>query len=99
MNVDPYEDYDHDGKVFGRPQQVEMDVIIHNGTLILCEIKSSMSKSDLYAFWRKKNFYEEKHGRKASRTMVISPMIDDAARSAAADLHIEMYGYAEDVKR
>ncbi len=96
--VERYEDYDHDGVVFGRPEQIEMDVIIHDGTLILCEIKSSMSKSDLYAFWRKKNFYEEKHGRKAARTMVISPMIDEYARAAAKDLDIEAYGYAEDVK-
>jgi hypothetical protein len=98
VKVERYEDYDHEGKVFGRPEQIEMDVIVHNGTLILCEIKSSMSKSDLYSFWRKKNFYEEKHGRKASRTMVISPMIDDRAKSAAKDLGIEVYGYAEDVK-
>jgi hypothetical protein len=98
VTVERYEDYDHEGKVFGRPEQIEMDVIVHNGTLILCEIKSSMSKSDLYSFWRKKNFYEEKHGRKASRAMVISPMIDDRAKSAAKDLGIEVYGYAEDVK-
>ncbi len=98
VKVERYEDYDHEGKVFGRPEQIEMDVIIHDGTLILCEIKSSMSKSDLYAFWRKKNFYEEKHGRRASRTLVISPMIDDYARSAAKELDIEVYGYAEDVK-
>ncbi|HEJ84036.1 MAG TPA: DUF3782 domain-containing protein [Desulfobacteraceae bacterium] len=98
VKVERYEDYDHEGRVFGRPEQIEMDVIIHDGTLILCEIKSSMSKSDLYAFWRKKNFYEEKHGRRASRAMVISPMIDDYARSAAKELDIEVYGYAEDVK-
>ncbi|MCD6305892.1 MAG: DUF3782 domain-containing protein [Deltaproteobacteria bacterium] len=98
VKVERYEDVDREGKVFGRPEQIEMDVIVHNGTLILCEIKSSMSKSDLYSFWRKKNFYEEKHGRKASRTMVISPMIEDAAKSAAKELGIEVYGYAEDIK-
>jgi hypothetical protein len=98
VTVERYLDYDHEGIVFGRPDQVELDVIIHNSTLILCEIKSSMSKSDLYAFWRKKNFYEKRHGRKASRTMVISPMIDDRARKVAETLNIEMFGYAEDVE-
>jgi len=98
VKVERYEDYDHEGTVFGRPEQIELDVIIHNGTLILCEIKSSMSKSDLYSFWRKKNFYEDKHARKASRVMVISPMIDDHAKSAAKNLDIEVYGYAEDLK-
>ncbi len=98
VKVERYEDYDHEGTVFGRPEQIELDVIIHNGTLILCEIKSSMSKSDMYSFWRKKKFYENKHDRKTNRVMVISPMIDDYARSAAKDLGIEVYGYADSVK-
>ena len=97
VKVERYKDYDHDGTVFGRPEQIELDVIVHNGTLILCEIKSSMSKSELYTFWRKKNFYEEKHARKADRVMVISPMIDSYALSAAKKLDIETFGYAEDV--
>jgi len=97
VKVERYLDFDHEGSVFGRPDQVELDVIVHNGTLILCEIKSSMSKSELYIFWRKKNYYETKHGRGVDRTMVISPMIDDRARTVAQELDIEMYGYAEDV--
>jgi hypothetical protein len=40
-------DYDSEGIVFGRPDQVEIDVIIKNGLVIVCEIKSSMSKSDM----------------------------------------------------
>jgi len=98
VKIERYEDYDHEGTVFGRPEQIELDVIIHNETLILCEIKSSMSKSDLYSFWHKKNFYEDKHARKANRVMVISPMIDGHARSAAKNLDIEVYGYAEDIR-
>ena len=98
VKVERYEDYDHEGTVFGRPEQVELDVIIHNGTLILCEIKSSMSKSDMYSFWRKKNFYENKHDCKAGRVIVISPMMDDYAKSVAKDLDIEVYGYADNVE-
>jgi len=52
----------------------------------------------MYAFWRKKDFYEDRHGRKANRVIVISPMIDDSARAVAKDLNLEIYGYAEDVK-
>ena len=98
VKVERYEDYDYEGTVFGRPEQVELDVIIHNGTLILCEIKSSMSKSDMYSFWRKKNFYENKHDCKAGRVIGISPMMDDYAKSAAKDLDIEVYGYADNVE-
>lgn len=98
VKVERYEDYDHDGVVFGRPDQVKLDVIVYDGTLILCEIKSSVSKSEIYAFWRKKNFYEKKHARNATRVMVISPMIDDRAKKVAENLNIEVYGYADDVK-
>lgn len=98
VKVERYEDYDHEGVVFGRPDQVELDVIIQDRTLILCEIKSSMSKSDMYTLWRKKDFYEDRHGCRASRVMVISPMIDDTARAVAKNLDVEVYGYAEDVK-
>jgi len=98
VKLERYEDYDHDGGVFGRPDQVELDVIIHDRTLILCEIKSSISKSEIYTFWRKKDFYENRHGRKANRVIVISPMIDDSARAVAKDLNLEIYGYTEDVK-
>ncbi len=90
-------EYDEEGEVFGRPDQVEVDVIILNGTLILCEIKSSMSKSDMYIFERKVRFYEKRHKRRADRLLVISPMVDERAKEAARRLGIEVYSYAEDV--
>jgi len=90
-------EFDDEGEVFGRPDQVELDVIIQDGTLILCEIKSSMSKSDMYAFERKARFYEKRRGRQADRLLVVSPMVDEKARAVADELGIEMYSYAEDV--
>jgi len=89
-------EYDDEGEVFGRPDQVEVDVIIKDGTLILCEIKSSMSKADMYIFERKVRFYEKRHNRKAERALVISPMVDEGAREVAAKLGIEVYSYAEE---
>ncbi|MBL0701123.1 MAG: DUF3782 domain-containing protein, partial [Desulfosarcina sp.] len=97
VKVERYESYDHEGSIFGRPDQVELDLIIYNNTLILCEIKSSISKSEMYTFWRKKNFYEKKHDCKVDRVIVISPMVDNRAKPVAKDLGIEVYGYAEDV--
>ena len=90
-------EYDDAGQVFGHPDQVELDLIIKNGELIICEIKSSMSKGDMYLFERKARFYEQKHQRTASRLIAISPMVDKAARSVAARLGIQVYSYAEDV--
>lgn len=85
-------EYDDQGVVFGRPDQVELDVIIHNGSLIICELKSSIDKAGMYIFERKARFYEERHERKANRLIVISPMIDARAQKVAERLGIETYG-------
>jgi hypothetical protein len=90
--------FDKEGKVFGRPDQVELDIIIKDGILIICEIKSSMSKSDMYIFERKVRFYEELHNTKANRTIVISPMIEPKAIPVAEKLGIECFSYAENVE-
>ena len=84
-------DFDEAGEVFGRPDQVELDIVITNGSVIACEIKSSLSKSDMYSFDRKVAFYQKRHERPVSRKLVISPMVDDRARPVAEALGIEVY--------
>ena len=91
-------DYDDEGVVFGRPDQVELDVIIKNGLLLICELKSSIDKAGMYIFERKARFYEKRHGRQANRLMVISPMIDARARKVAERLGIETYGDSLEVE-
>ena len=90
-------EFDEEGTVFGVPDQVEIDIIIRNGDLILCELKSSMSKSDIYTFERKVQYYQRRHGREVSRKLVISPMVRPEARPVAERLGIEVFGYADDV--
>jgi hypothetical protein len=92
LNVNKFDD---DGTVVGAPDQVEIDIIIKNGELILCEIKSSMSKSDIYTFERKVHYYQHRHGRKATRKLVISPMVRPEARPVAERLGIEVFGCAD----
>ena len=89
-------EFDESGEVFGRPDQVEMDVIIKNGLLIVCELKSSMSRSDVYTFDRKVKFYERRHQRAATRRLIITPMMRDDARRTAVELGIEVFSYAQD---
>lgn len=89
-------EFDDEGTVFGAPDQVEIDIIIKNGELILCELKSSMSKSDMYTFDRKVRFYERRHQRQAQRKIAISPMVPPPVRAIAEKLGIEVFGYAED---
>ncbi|MBK5931108.1 PD-(D/E)XK nuclease family protein [Halochromatium salexigens] len=90
-------EYDDNGEVFGRPDQVEIDVLIKNGLLILCELKSSIDKAGMYTFERKARFYERRHERQANRLIVISPMIDSRAQDVARRLGIETYGEPEEV--
>lgn len=85
------DDYDEEGMVFGRPEQIELDVVVTNGTLIVMELKSSMTKADMYIFERKARFYEKRRNRKADRLIVISPMIDPKGQQAGQRLGIEMF--------
>ena len=94
LNVNEFDD---EGTVFGKPDQVELDIIIKNGLLIACEIKSSVDKPAMYSFERKARFYERRHGKKINRMMVISPMIEERARRVGKELGIEMYVDSVDV--
>lgn len=90
--------YDNDGDVFGRPDQVELDLISKNGITIACEIKSSMDKAGMYSFGRKVDFYAKHEQRQISRKIVISPMVDSRALPVAKALGIEVYSYADAVE-
>jgi hypothetical protein len=91
-------DFDDKGEVFGRPDQIELDVIVKNGLLVICELKSSIDKAGMYMFERKARFYERRHERQANRLIVISPMIDARARQVAERLGIETYGDSIEVE-
>lgn len=90
-------EFDDAGEVDGRPDQVGLDLIIKSGMLIICEIKSSMSKADMYTFARAVTFYEKRHQRQAQRRIVISPMIDQRAARVASALGIEIYSFPKNV--
>ena len=56
-----------------------------------------MGKSERYTFERKVRFYEKMHRRKASRMLVISPMVDKGAQEVAEGLGVQVYSYAREV--
>lgn len=91
-------EFDQDGEVFGRPDQVELDVVIRNGSLLIIEIKSSFSHSDVHIFERKARFFERHHQRRADRLIIVSPMVDHRARHLAEALGIEVCTSPEDVR-
>jgi len=90
-------EFDDQGEVFGRPDQVELDIIIINSILIVCEIKSSMSKGEMYLFHKKAKFYEKRHNRTAKYLIAISPMVDEKAQKIARELEIKVYSYIDDI--
>ena len=98
LKVEHFEEYDDECIVHDRPGPVEMDIIIKNGLLMLCELKASMSRADMFEFYKKTVYYEKKHNRKGDRLIVISPMVDPKAREVADELGIKIYSFAEDIQ-
>ena len=91
LQVEKYLEWDAEGKVFGHPDQVELDVVIQDGRLILIEIKSAMNKSDVYRFENKIKFYEEKEKKTPNRKLIVSPFVDSYAMAVADRLGMEVF--------
>lgn len=97
VKVQRYTAKDEEGIVFGKPDQIDLDIIVKNGEVIVAEIKSSISKGDVAIFLRKIDFYEKKEKASVKRKIMISPMFDYGAREFALSSCIEVYGYPEEV--
>lgn len=97
LQVVRYHKMDTQGIVFGRPDQIEIDVAIQNGEHILIEIKSSTSREEVHTFARKVAFYEEEEKVKVKRQIIISPMLGPSAQELADELKIETFSSAYDV--
>lgn len=97
VEVQNFTELDESGIVFGRPDQIELDIIIKNGILIIIELKSSVSKNDLYIFERKVKWYESKFDVKVNRAIVVSPMVDRWAIAVAEKLKIELFSNFDDL--
>ena len=97
FRVERYESYDDSGSVFGQPEQVEMDVIIRNSSVIAIEIKSSVSRGDLALFQRKVTFFEQTENVTVNRKFFISPFVDPNAVELATAMDIELYTHSLDI--
>jgi hypothetical protein len=84
-------EFDDSGEVFGRPDQIELDIVVKDGVPLILELKSSVDKAGIYSFERKARFYERRHQRQANRLIVVSPMIEPKALAVARQLGIETY--------
>jgi len=91
LRVERWTAYDEEGKVFGFPSEVEVDVAVKDGKVILIEITSHARLLDVYAFKRKADLYAEKEGRRPDRLIIITPYADEDAKRVAERLGIEIY--------
>jgi len=89
--VEKWTVYDEAGKVYGYPSDVDVDVTVSDGKLILVEVSSHIKTSDVSAFGRKAELYTEKTGKKPDRLVIVTPYIDDRAAQTAKKLEIEVY--------
>jgi len=88
--VERWSHYDKEGVVFGHPSMVDVDLIVKDREHILVEVKSSVSRGDVYELWRIGKLYERIEGVKP-KLVVVSPYIEDAAKKTAEKLGIETY--------
>jgi len=91
LKVERWKAYDDRGVVFGYPSEVEVDVAVVDGKVILIEISSHVRPSDVYAFKRKAELYKEKTGREPDRLIVVTPFAEEKALEAATKLGVEIY--------
>jgi len=88
--VERWSHYDKEGVVFGHPSMVDVDLIVKDREHILVEVKSSVSRGDVYELWRIGKLYERVEGIKP-KLVVVSPYIEDTAKKTAEKLGIETY--------
>ena len=88
--VERWTHYDEEGFVFGFPSLVEVDMVISDKEHILVEIKSSVSRADVYEFWKVGQLYERIKGVKP-RLAIVSPFVREEAKKLAKKLGIDVY--------
>lgn len=82
---------DEAGVVFGYPSEVDIDVAVSDGKIILIEVSSHVRASDIFQFRRKTDLYREKTGREPDKLIIVTPYIDEKALEAAKNFGIEVY--------
>ena len=91
LKVEKWTAFDHEGIVYGYPSEVEVDVVVKDGELMLVEVSSHIRASDIHLLKRKAELYQKKTGRKPDKLMAVTPYADERALEAARKLKVEVY--------
>jgi len=88
--VERWSHYDSEGFVYGYPSVVEVDVMVRNdGTHVLLEVKSRVSRGDVLELSRVGKLYEKVTGVKP-KLVIIGGLIDRGVRELAKKLGVEV---------
>jgi hypothetical protein len=91
VRVERWRGFDEEGSVYGHPSDVEVDVAVSDGKVLLIEVASHVRRSDISLFRRKAAFYERRGGRVPDRLVVVTPYADEDAFELASSLGIEVH--------
>jgi hypothetical protein len=91
LKVERWTAFDETGSVFGHPSQVEVDVAVSNGKVMLIEVSSHVKQADVAALVKKAELYERITGRRPDRLIVVTPFAEEKAMEAALKLGVEIY--------
>ena len=69
--------FDSEGYVYGRPSEVDVDVVVHNGKVFLVEITSALKRGDLALIKRKAELYERAAGKRPDAVIVVTAFVHD----------------------
>ncbi|MEM0439510.1 MAG: hypothetical protein DJ555_02225 [Desulfurococcaceae archaeon] len=85
---------DVDGYVYGRPEEVEIDIVIADNRIYLVELTSAIKRTDLDLIVRKAELYRKVKGVKPDRIILISPFIHDKnperIKAIASEMGVEI---------
>jgi hypothetical protein len=91
LKVERWTAFDETGSVFGHPSQVEVDVAVSNGKVMLIEVSSHVKQADVAALVKEAELYERTTGRRPDRLIVVTPFAEERAMEAALKLGVEIY--------
>ncbi len=80
---------DEEGLVYGYPSIIDIDVVVKDDKHILVEVKSRVSRGDVYEIYRIGKLYEKIKGIKPV-LVIVGGFIDPKAYEAAAKLGVEV---------
>ncbi len=89
--------FDAQGDVFNYPSDVELDVVVRNGRVLVVELRTSVSRDALPTLERKVGFYERQTGRQVSRRILVTPRYEPGVEEMARRMGWERYGEPEEI--